>query len=310
MPFDGEFVIGSTEALQMTAVPKTLVVVGGGYIGVEMGTVFAKLGSKVTIVEAGPAVLAAVDADMAEVVVRKLATFGVEILTSAKAKSADKNARVLIVDTPQGEKRIAAEKILVAVGRKPLLEELRLQNTRVNLDEKGFIQVNGERRTTDPRIYAVGDVVGGPLLAHKASAEGRVAAEVIAGKNVSYDVKTVAAVVYSDPEVATTGLHEFQARAAGRDVKVGKYYFRSLGRALTMQETDGFVKVILDAATTEILGVQIVGPNASDLITEASLLIELGAMAEDAVLTIHPHPSLSEALQEAIENALGKSVHS
>ncbi|MBU1197007.1 dihydrolipoyl dehydrogenase [Candidatus Micrarchaeota archaeon] len=308
--FDGEFVISSRYALKLQEVPKRLAIVGGGYIGFELGTVFARLGSHVTLVEASAHVLGGLDNDVKEVAVKKLQASGAEIVTQAKAKSADRAKKELVIETVQGEKRVPCDLVLVAVGRKPLTENLRLQNTRVQVDAKGFVKVNEQRRTHDPRIYAIGDVIGHPMLAHKASAEGKVAAEAISGEPAAFDAQAIPAVVYSDPEIASVGMHEWEAQKEGKKIRVGKYFFRALGRAMTMQENDGFVKVIIGEELKEILGIHIVGPNASDLISEATLAIEMGALAEDVGKTIHPHPSLSEAIMEAVENALGKGVHS
>jgi dihydrolipoamide dehydrogenase len=199
--------------------------------------------------------------------------------------------------------------VLVAVGRRPNTDELGLEQTRVKLDARGFIQVDAQRRTADARLYAVGDVTGEPMLAHKAAREGKVAAEVIAGEPAAFDNVTVPAVVFTDPEIALCGLSEVQARAAGYTVKVGKFPFRALGRALTLNATEGFVKVIADAERELILGVRMVGPNVSDLIGEAVLAIEMGAQLEDLAASIHPHPTLSEALAEAAEVALERAIH-
>jgi dihydrolipoamide dehydrogenase len=199
--------------------------------------------------------------------------------------------------------------VLVAVGRRPNTDELGLEQTRVKLDARGFIQVDAQRRTADGRIYAVGDITGEPMLAHKAAREGKVAAEVVAGEPAAFDNLAVPAVVFTDPEIALCGLSEQQASAAGYTVQVGKFPFRALGRALTLNATDGFVKVIADAERGVVLGVRMVGPNVSDLISEAVLAIEMGAQLEDLAASIHPHPTLSEALAEAAEVALQRAIH-
>jgi dihydrolipoamide dehydrogenase len=207
------------------------------------------------------------------------------------------------------ELTLEAERVLVAVGRRPNTDALGLEQTRVTRDARGFIQVDPQRRTADPRIYAVGDVTGEPMLAHKAAREGKVAAEAIAGQPAAFDNVTVPAVVFTDPEIAWCGLSEEQAKAAGYAIKVGRFPFRALSRALTLNRTEGFVKVIADAAREIVLGVRMVGPGVSDLISEAVLAIEMGAQLEDLAASIHPHPTLSEGLAEAAEAALQRAIH-
>lgn len=309
---DQKRIIDSTGALALDHVPGRLVVIGGGYIGLELGTVYAKLGSKVTVVEALDSVLAGMDPECVAVVARKLKKMGIEVLTGARAKSwEDKGDRVtLTLDTEQGAKAIDADKILVSVGRRPNSDKLGLEDAGVHTDQRGFIPVDAQLRTNVPGIFAIGDVAGGMLLAHKATKEGEVVAEVIAGHRVANDTRTMPAVVFTDPEIASTGMTEEQARAAGHDqLKVGKFPFAALGRALSVNDTDGFAKVIADAETDEVLGVHIVGNGASDLISEAALAIEMGAVLHDLSLTVHPHPTLSEALREAAAVALGEAVH-
>jgi dihydrolipoamide dehydrogenase len=309
---DQKRIIDSTGALALDHVPGRLVVIGGGYIGLELGTVYAKLGSKVTVVEALGSVLAGMDRDCVAVVARKLKKMGIEVLTQARAKSwEDKGDRaVLTVDTDKGPVTIDADKILVSVGRRPNSDELGLAELGVRMDERGFIPVDAQLSTNVPGIYAIGDVAGGMMLAHKATKEGEVVAEVIAGHRVANDTRTIPAVVFTDPEVASTGMTEEQAGAAGHDrLKVGKFPFAALGRALSVNDTDGFAKVIADAESDEILGVHIVGNGASDLISEAALAIEMGAVLHDLSLTVHPHPTLSEAIREAAAAALGEAVH-
>jgi dihydrolipoamide dehydrogenase len=309
---DQKRVIDSTGALALDELPKRLVVIGGGYIGLELGMAYAKLGSKVTVVEALPSVLASMDKDCVGVVARKLKKMGVEVLTDTKAKSwEDKGDRaVLTVELKDGKTAtIDADKILLSIGRRPNTEDLGLDQAGVAIDKRGFIVVDDQLRTNVGGIYAIGDVVGGMMLAHKATKEGEVVAEIIAGHKAAVDVRTVPAVVFTDPEVASAGLTEDEAKAKGLTVKLGKFPFVALGRALSVNDSEGFVKVLLDAKTEEILGVHIVGNGASDMIAEATLAIEMGAVAQDVNLTIHSHPTMPEALREAVAAALGEAVH-
>jgi dihydrolipoamide dehydrogenase len=313
---DQKRILDSTGALALDHVPGRLVVIGGGYIGLELGMVYAKLGSKVTVVEALPRVLASMDKDCVAVVERKLKKMGVEVLANTKAKGwEDKGDRaVLSVELPDGPgtktAAIDADKILLSVGRRPNSENLGLDVAGVTVDKRGYVVADEQLRTNVPGIYAIGDVIGGMMLAHKATHEGEVVAEVIAGHKAAFDARTIPAVVFTDPEIATTGITEEEAKAKGHaELKVGKFPFAALGRALSVNDTDGFVKVVADAKTGELLGLHIVGNGASDLISEGALAIEMGAVAEDLRLTIHPHPTLSEAVMEAAAAALGEAVH-
>jgi dihydrolipoyl dehydrogenase len=305
--FDRKRVIDSTDALSLPEVPRRLVVVGGGYIGIELGTVYAKLGSKVTVVEALPQILTGIDADCVRVVAQKLKKLGVEVVLGAQAKGWDEKGDRAVLSLATGS--IDCDTILVTVGRRPVTEGLGLDRIGVKLDPRGFVLTDKQMRTNVPGVYAVGDCCLGPMLAHKAVREGEVAAEVIAGKRAEFDARTIPAVVFSDPEIATTGLTEEQAAAAGRKVKIGKYPFAALGRALSVNDTDGFVKLVADATTQEVLGMHVVGGNASDLISEGALAIEMGAFLHDLSLTIHPHPTLPEAVMEAAAAALGEAIH-
>jgi dihydrolipoamide dehydrogenase len=286
------------------------VVIGGGYIGLELGMVYAKFGSKVTVVEALPSILATMDKDCVAVVARKLKKMGVEVMTGAKAKSwEDKGDRaVLTVEIDGKAATIDADKILLSVGRRPNTENLGLEDVGVKM-ERGYIVADDQCRTNVANIYAIGDVIGGMMLAHKATKEGEVVAEIIAGHRAAVDVRTIPAVVFTDPEIASAGLTEDEAKAKGHTVKVGKFPFAALGRALSVNDTEGFAKVICDAKTEEVLGVHIVGNGASDLISEAALAIEMGAVVQDLNLTVHPHPTLSEAIREAAAAAIGEAVH-
>ncbi len=306
-PFDGTHVISSNEALGMMKVPENLVIIGAGYIGVELGTMYAKLGSKVKIIQRSPRILTRFDPDIAEVVSEKMKKLGIEVYLNSKPESMSKD-KVIISDKEGKKTELAADKVLVAVGVKPNTESLGLENTKVELAD-GFIKVDEKRRTTDARIYAVGDVAGPPFLAHKAFREGKVAAEVIAGLPSAFDNRAMPETVFADPEVACVGMDEESARAKGFEISVGKFPFRASGSALTMDSTEGFVKIVADKKNGEILGVHIVGANASYLIGEASLAIETAAFLEDLANTIHPHPTLPETLAEAAEVALGKAIH-
>jgi dihydrolipoamide dehydrogenase len=315
---DQKRIIDSTGALALDHVPKRLVVIGGGYIGLELGMCYAKFGSKVTVVEALPRLLNTMDKDCVAVVDRKLKKMGVEVMLNTKAKSwEDKGDRaVLTVELPgpggPGGKTAAidADKILLAVGRRPNSEDLGLDAAGVALAKGGYVVADDHLRTNVPGIYAIGDLIGGMMLAHKATKEGEVVAEIIAGHKAAFDVRTIPAVVFTDPEVSATGLTEEEAKAKGHtDLKVGKFPFAALGRALSVNDTEGFVKVIADGKTGELLGVHIAGNGGSDLISEATLAIEMGAVADDLRLTIHPHPTLSEAMMEAAAAAMGEAVH-
>lgn len=311
--FDEKDIMSSTGALALETVPEKLVVIGGGYIGLEISGYLAKLGSKVTVVEASPAVLnGVVDPECAQVVARKLTKQGVEILTSAKAKGQKKvgGGYEVTIEIGGKEQTLKADKILITVGRKPNSDQTNLKAAGITIDEKGFIKVDAQRRTSVPTIFAIGDIACQPMLAHKASHEGVMVAEIIAGKNRVYDAKTVPAVVFTDPEIASAGMMESEAKAKGyNDLKIGKFPFGANGKAVSLMETDGFVKMIADAKTDILLGVHIVGPEASNLISEAALAIEMGARMQDIALTIHPHPTLGETMMEAAEATLGHAIH-
>lgn len=311
--FDETDVLSSTGALALSELPKRLVVIGGGYIGLEIGTYLAKLGTEVEILEATKGLLFGVaDPDCVQVVERKLKKLGVKVHLEAKAKSWKKVGKGVEVTADIGGKTetLKADKVLVTVGRQPLASTLNLQAAGVVMDERGFIKVNPQRRTNVAGIYAIGDVAGQPMLAHKASHEGVLVAEVISGQNRVYDAKTVPAVIFVDPEIASAGWTEAECKAKGHnDLKIGRFPFAANARAVSMMETDGFVKIIADAKTHIVLGVHIVGPEASNLISEAALAIEMGARLEDMALTIHPHPTLGETMMEAAEAALGHAIH-
>ena len=311
--FDEKTIVSSTGALAFTELPKKLVVIGGGYIGLELGSMYAHLGTEVTVVEANKGVLTgAADPECVQVVARKLKKIGVEVLAEAKAKSAKKvgNGVEVTVEVGGKEQVIKADKVAVTVGRKPNSDQANLKGIGLQIDERGFIKVNAQRRTSIPNIFAIGDIAGQPMLAHKASHEGVLVAEVISGQNRAYDAKTVPAVIFVDPEIAAAGMTEEEAKKAGyTDLKIGKFPFGANGRAVSMQEAEGFVKMIADAKTHIVLGIHIVGPEASNLISEAVLAIEMGARLEDIALSIHPHPTLGETMMEAAEATLGHAIH-
>jgi dihydrolipoamide dehydrogenase len=305
---DGKRVLSSTEALELPEIPRTMCVIGGGVIGLELGTAYAHLGSKVTVVELLDQLLPGTDPDLVRIVAKNLRAFGVQYHTKAKAKRlTEAGVEVELEDGKTIE--VPAEKVLLSVGRRPNTDGIGLDKAGVQVSPKGVVPVTAEQRTNVPHIFAIGDITPGPWLAHKASHEGLVAAEVIAGRKAGADWQVVPAVIFTDPEVATAGLTEAEAKAKGIEVLVGKFPFAASGRALSTGESEGLVKVVADKATKVVLGVHIVGPEASDLISEAALAIELGATLEDIALTVHPHPTLPEALMEAAEVALGHPVH-
>jgi dihydrolipoamide dehydrogenase len=306
----GGRILDSTSALALDAVPPRLVVIGGGYIGLELGMMWSKLGSKVTVVEGTPTLLPGTDPDLVNIVSRKMKKQGMEVFLESQAAGwEEKNGAAEVrVKTKDGEKTFAADKILITVGRKPNSENLGLEKIGVKVD-RGFIPVDKQQRTNVRNIFAIGDVAGQPMLAHKASREAEVAAEVIAGHKAEMDAVSIPAVIFTDPEIAYVGLMEHEAKKAGREVKVGKYQLGAHGRALAMAETDGFVKVIGDAKTDEILGIAVVGAEASNIISEGALALEMSAFLPDIALTVHPHPTMGEAIMEAAKAALGESPH-
>jgi dihydrolipoamide dehydrogenase len=305
---DQKVILDSTGALDQTTKPESLICIGGGYIGLELGTFYAKIGTKVTVIEAGPGLLGGVDPELTRVVQKKLVARGVDLKIGVGVKSVKTSAKGAEVTLANGE-TVSAEKILVTIGRTPNSENIGLDKAGVKVDAKGFVVVDAARRTNVANIFAIGDIAGQPLLAHKGSKEGLVAAEVIAGKKTIFDVLAMPAVIFTEPEIATVGYTEAEAKEKGFNVQVGNFPFAANGRALSVTEPDGFVKMIGDAKTGKLLGVHIVGAEASNLISEAALAIEMGARVEDLALTIHPHPTLPETLMEAAEATLGHAVH-
>jgi dihydrolipoamide dehydrogenase len=315
LKFDGKSVLNARDALDLAEVPKRLLVVGGGVIGLELGIALAKLGSKLFVAEFLDHILGDTDPEMSRWVTRKLNALGAELMLKTKVTGyeAKDGALEAIVQDADGknERRIACDKILVAVGFKPNSDGLGLEKAGVALDKRGHVVVNERLETSVPGVYAIGDVTGAPYLAHRASKQGVVVAEVIAGEPAAYDVRAMPAAIFTDPEIATVGLTAEQAQAQGYEVKVGKFPFAPNGRARALGENPppGAVKVVADKATGVILGVHICGAEASDLIAEAALAIEMGATAFDIASTVHPHPTLSEAVMEAAEAAVGKAIH-
>jgi dihydrolipoamide dehydrogenase len=302
LPFDGERVLDSTGALALTEVPASVAVIGAGYIGLELGTAFAKLGSKVTVVEALDRVLASVDASLAAPVLRRLRALGVDVRTESTARLADDGTLVV------GEDRVGAERIVVAVGRVPNTDDLGLEAAGVTVGAGGLIEVGEDMRATE-RIAAIGDVVAGPALAHKATAEAQVAAEALSGLPAAFDAQAVPVVIFTDPEIATVGLTEAQAREAGLDAASATFPLAASGRAGTLGARDGFTRLVTDAATDRVVGVHVAGPHASELVAGGALAIELMAAPGDVAATIYPHPTLSEGLHEAAALLLGHPLH-
>ncbi|MCB9669077.1 MAG: dihydrolipoyl dehydrogenase [Alphaproteobacteria bacterium] len=306
-----ERVIDSTGALALQAIPKKMVVIGGGYIGLEMSGVYSKLGTEVTVVEMMDQILPGFDPDVVKVLARRMKKEGVTTLLKTRAlgwEAADDGIVVNVESDKDGKQALPCDYVLVTVGRFPNTKGIGLEETGIAMNGR-FIQVDRQMRTNVPSVYAIGDAVGGMMLAHKATHEGEVAAEVIAGHTVQYDAKTVPAVVFTDPEVATAGKSEPELKAEGVAYKVGKVPWAAIGKAIANGETEGFVKVLIDAESHLILGVTICGYHASDIISEAALAIEMCAEALDVGLTIHPHPTLGEAVMEAAKAALGEAIH-
>ncbi len=310
--FDGHSVIGAREAVSLDKVPGRLVVIGGGVIGLELGMVYQQFGSQLTVVELTQSLLPGIDSDAVKLVEKKIASRGGRILKGTRAEGySRRDDGTLAVKLIAGGnvEEVECDVILVAVGMRPRSRGLGLENVGVAIDERGFVRTDERCATNVAGIYAIGDVSGAPMLAHKASKEGEVCAEVLAGKPAAKDWVTIPGIVFTDPEIGTVGLTEEKAKEQGITVKVGKFPFAALGRALSLGETEGFTKVVADAKTGRVLGVHIAGPSASDLISEAALALEMGATAEDIALTVHPHPTLGESLMEASAAALGHAVH-
>jgi len=312
--FDGERILSSKEALALEAVPEDLLVVGAGYIGMELSTVFAKLGADVTVVEMLDGVLPGYEDDVAEVVHDRAESLGVEFSFGEAARDWDhrEDEGDIVVRTTDEEDVVTeytAEKCLVAVGREPVTDTLDLDALGLETDEDGFLPTDDQARTDVDHVFAVGDVAGEPMLAHKAMTEGEVAAEVAAGEHAALDSQAIPAAVFTDPEIGTVGMTEAEAADAGFDPVVGEMPLRANGRSLTLDEKQGFVRLVADADSEFVLGAQIVGPEASELIAEVGLAVEMGARLGDVAGTIHTHPTLSEAVHEAALAARGEAIH-
>jgi dihydrolipoamide dehydrogenase len=304
----------STAALDLPDVPRSLLVVGGGYIGLELGTVYAALGSKVTVVEMTGGLLPGADRDLVNILARRIESICDAVLLNTKVV-AMKEAGQRIAVTFDGAlsegmpPERTFDRVLVSIGRRPNSNIPGLGKTSVSVGQRGFIEVDPARRTADPAIYAIGDVVGEPMLAHKASHEARVAVDAILGERVAFEPLAIPAVVFTDPELAWCGLTEAEAEKQSREITVARFPWGASGRAITLDRTDGMTKLVLDPRTERVLGVGIVGPGAGELIAEGVLAVEMGASASDLRLTIHPHPTLSETLMESAEVFFGESTH-
>ena len=304
----------STAALDLPDVPGSLLVIGGGYIGLELGSVYAALGSKVTVVEMTPGLLPGADRDLVNVLAKRIETICEAVLLNTKVTALKDTGSGIAVtfegDLPEGmAKERTFDRVLMSVGRRPNSAVPGLEKTRVRVGDRGFIDVNPARQTAEPTVYAIGDVVGEPMLAHKASHEARVAVDAILGERTAFEPLAIPAVVFTDPELAWCGLTESDAAKQNRDVTITRFPWGASGRAITLDRTDGLTKLVVDPKTERILGVGIVGPGAGELISEGVLAVEMGATAADLKLTIHPHPTLSETLMESAEVFFGEATH-
>ncbi|MGE5446207.1 MAG: dihydrolipoyl dehydrogenase [Ignavibacteriales bacterium] len=320
-------IMDSTTALELPDIPKTMLVVGGGYIGLEIGTVYAALGTRVSVVEMTSGLMPGVDRDLVSILSKRTEKIFHSIMFSTKVVEMNeekngigvrfegvdavvpRNPSPSVATPDHKESEHVFEKVLVCVGRKPNSEGIGLENTKVEIDSHGFVKVNPQRHTAERSIYAIGDVAGEPMLAHKATHEGRVAAEAIAGHEVAFEPCAIPAVVFTDPEIAWCGLTETQAKQEGRPIKVARFTWGASGRAMTLDRNDGVTKLVIDPDTERILGVGIVGTGAGELISEGVLAVEMAALASDIKLSIHPHPTLSETIMEAAEVFFGTSTH-
>ena len=311
LPFDEERVLSNVGALKIPEVPKHLIVIGGGVIGLELGSVWRRLGAMVTVIEYAPTILPGNDADIIKDAARIFTKQGLELHTGTKVTGGHREGtRVVIGTEKSGNARtFGADYVLVAIGRRPALTGINAQALGLKLGERGEIAVDDRMRTNLPGVYAIGDAIGGKLLAHKAEEEGVVAAEVIAGQRSHMHYGNMPGIVYTWPEIATCGLTEAEVKASGRAYKVGKFPFSANGRARTQGNTDGFVKFVTDAKTDEILGCHMIGPNVADLLSEVVLAMEYRGTAEDIGATVHSHPTLSEVVKEAALGALGRTIH-
>jgi dihydrolipoamide dehydrogenase len=308
---DGEIILTSQDILSIQSLPDSLLVIGGGYIGMELSTALAKLDVEVTVIEMLDDILPNYEKDVTTAVHERAKDLGVSIHTGEAADSWERNGDGLVIETKSEDSisTFTADRALVAVGRTPMTDTLNIQAAGVRTDAGGFIKTTESGQTNSENIFAIGDVAGEPMLAHKASKEGEIVAEVIAGEPSALDFRAIPAAVFTDPEIGTVGLTEREANEEGFDPIVGKMPLRANGRALTHEETDGFVRIVADAETEFVLGAQIVGPDASELLAEVALAIEVGATLEDVIATIHTHPTLSEAVMESAANVRGEAIH-
>jgi dihydrolipoamide dehydrogenase len=311
LSIDSPRMMDSTSGLELPDVPKSLLVIGGGYIGLELGTVYSALGSKVSVVEMTPGLLPGADRDLVAVLHKRLETMFAAIMLNTKVVKVaeEKNGIRVTFEGQSAPKDHVFDRVLVAVGRRPNSKIPGLESTKVKVDQKGFIETNGQRRTAEPSIFAIGDVAGEPMLAHKASHEARVAVEAIAGHKAVFEPLAIPAVVFTDPEIAWAGLTEAQAQAEGREIEIAKFPWGALSRAITVDRPEGLTKLVLEPKSGQVLGVGIAGSGAGEMIAEGALAIEMGTTAEDLKLTIHAHPTLSESLMEAAEVFFGQSTH-
>jgi dihydrolipoamide dehydrogenase len=312
MPFDGEHIVSSTEALAFERVPTHLLVVGGGAIGLELGSVWCRLGARVTVVEMAPQIVPFADKQIVQLFARALKKQGLELWVSATVEQArlDGNELSVTVRDQAGQASdVRCDKMLIAVGRRPQVARLGLAERGVELEAGGRVKIDQHYRTSVPGIYAIGDLVHGPMLAHKAEDEGMAVAELLGGKAGHVDYDAIPSVVYTAPELAQVGITEEQAKERGLELRVGKFFFKGNGRAKTLGEEDGMVKILADAKTDRLLGVHVLGPRASDLIAEAVVAMAMGASAEDLARTVHAHPTLSEAVKEAALAVDNRAIH-
>ncbi len=310
-PFDKKKILSSREILSIEKIPQSLTIIGGGYIGLEIAGVFGHLGTEVHIIEVLPDILPSLDKELRQIFLRQLKKQNISLQVSCKPLSYQMKQEKILLRlqlNDQSEQDLESELLLVAVGRTPVTQGLGLENIALKTDARGFLKINPHCQTEKKNIYAIGDVAGGMMLAHKAFAEAKIAAAHICGQAAAWD-QQVPAVIFTDPEIAYVGLSETEAKAKGFEVITGMFPFAALGRAQTMDKTEGVIKSIAEKNTQRILGIQMIGPQVSDLISEATLAIEMGARLEDLELTIHPHPTLSEAVGESIESALGIPIH-
>jgi dihydrolipoamide dehydrogenase len=304
---DGNFIWNSDDAVSLKEIPKRLLIIGAGAVGLEFASIYSRLGSEVMVIEIANQILPGVDSECANILKRALEKQNIKISTNSKVIGYKGNVFEIEIDGKV--ENFEFDKVLLAIGRKPNVENLNLEKLGISLNEKGFIKVNEKLQTNVENIYAIGDVIGQPLLAHKASKEGIIAVEIIAGIESKYDIKYIPSVVYTNPELASVGLSEEEAKRRGYKIKVGKFPLSANGKALSMNITDGIAKIITNEENDEILGIHIVSPEASSLIAEGTLAMESYLTSEDIALTVHPHPSISEILMEAAENVKKKAIH-